>query len=240
MKEAVILAGGLGTRLRSVVSDLPKPMSPVGGKPFLYFLLKQLSLFGFSRAILSTGYRHEAVSGHFGASFEDMRLAYSVEDEPLGTGGAIAKAVRQTEASDILILNGDSVLLASLDCFRDFHLARSAPISMALKAEKDFDRYGAVTMHDDRIAGFEEKRRVAQGVFNAGMYWFNKSVLSGLLEIQPPFSLEREIFEKHAFPMSGHVFHDYFIDIGIPEDYDRAQSELSPLFEQYILRYGKS
>jgi len=239
MKEAIILAGGFGTRLRNVVQDIPKPMSPVAGKPFLQFLLKQLSLFGFSRVILSVGYRHETISNHFGASFENMQLYYCVEDSPLGTGGAIATAIQQTAANDVLVLNGDSILLSSPERFYDFHHTRNTPISMALKAETNFDRYGTVTLDGDRIVRFEEKRQVTEGVFNAGMYWLNKSVGDRLLELPAPFSFEKDIFEKHVFPISGCVFHDYFIDIGIPEDYARAQTELLPAFEQYIRLYAK-
>ena len=240
MSECIILAGGFGTRLRTVVQDIPKPMSPVAGKPFLHFLLKQLSLFGFSRVVLSVGYKHETISNHFGASFEKMQLDYCVEDSPLGTGGAIAKALQQTTADDVLVLNGDSILLASLKCFYDFHRNQNTPISLALKAETNFDRYGTVTLDGERIVCFEEKRPVSEGVINAGMYWLRKSVMDSLLELPAPFSLEKEIFEKHVFPLSGSVFHDYFIDIGIPEDYARAQTELLAVFEQYTNQYAKS
>ena len=241
MNEAIILAGGFGTRLRSVIQDIPKPMSPIAGRPFLEFLLKQLSLFGFSRVILSVGYRHETIINHFGESFENMQLDYCVEDSPLGTGGAIAKAMQQTTANDVLVLNGDSILLASPERFYDFHRSRNTPISIALKAETDFDRYGSVTLDGDRIVRFEEKKHVAEGVFNAGMYWLNISFCRELVCYVStlPFSLEKEIFEKHVFPLSGCVFHDYFIDIGIPEDYTRAQTELLPAFEQYTHRYAK-
>ena len=239
MKEAVILAGGFGTRLRSVIQDIPKPMSPVGGRPFLDFLLKQLSFSGFSRVILSVGYRHETISDHFGVSFENMQLDYCVEDVPLGTGGAVARAMQQTTANDVLVVNGDSILMASLERFRDFHRARNTPVSMALKAEKDFDRYGTVTLDGERIVRFEEKRHISEGVFNAGLYWLHASVGDRLLELPAPFSLEKEIFEKHVFPLSGCVFHDYFIDIGVPEDYTRAQTELSPAFEHYTRQYAK-
>jgi len=238
MRESIILAGGFGTRLRSVIQDLPKPMSPIAEKPFLEYLLKQLSLFGFSRVILSVGYRHETISNHFGAWFENMQLIYCVEDSPLGTGGAVAKAMQHTSANDVLVLNGDSVLLASLAYFYDFHRSQNTPVSMALKAETNFDRYGSVTLQGDRIVGFEEKKRLEQGVLNAGLYWLNRSVGDKLLELPSPFSLEKEVFEKHVFPISGCVFHDYFIDIGVPDDYARAQTELTPAFEQYTRHYG--
>ena len=240
MKEAIILAGGFGTRLRSVIQDIPKPMSPIEGKPFLKFLLKQLSLFGFSRAVLSVGYRHEVVSRHFGSSFGTMQVDYCVEDAPLGTGGAVAKAMRQTSADDVLVLNGDSILLASIDRFYDFHHAQGTPISIALKAEKNFDRYGSITLNGSKITGFEEKRHVDEGVFNAGMYWLHSSVKDFLSVLSVPFSLEKEIFEKQVFPLSGCVFHDYFIDIGIPEDYARAQTALLPAFESFFHHDAKS
>ncbi len=252
MKEAIILAGGFGTRLRSVIQDIPKPMSPIGGKPFLEFLLEQLLLSGFSRTVLSVGYKHEIISHHFGGSFGAMQLDYCVEDTPLGTGGAIAKALQQTTTDDVLVINGDSILLASLEQFYDFHRSQElyipanpgnpscVPISVALRAEKNFDRYGSVTLDGNRIVRFEEKKHVTEGVFNAGLYLINKSVKGYLSELPVPFSLEKEIFEKKVFPISGCVFHDYFIDIGIPEDYVRAQTELIPVFTQYANRYVQS
>ena len=233
MKEAIILAGGFGTRLKSVIQDIPKPMSPIGGKPFLEFLLKQLSLSGFSRTILSVGYKHEIISNHFGDSFEAMQLNYCVEDTPLGTGGAIVRAMQQTGSDDVLVLNGDSILLASLISFYDFHRAQESLITIALKAEKNFDRYGAVILDGNKVARFEEKQHVAEGVFSAGIYWFSPSVRDYLLRFPTPFSIEKEIFEKQIFPLSGCVFHDYFIDIGIPEDYARAQTGFITAFNQY-------
>ena len=239
MKEAIILAGGFGTRLRSVIQDIPKPASPVGGKPFLEFLLKQLSMSGFSRVVLSAGYKHEIITNSFGNSFEAMRLDYCIEETPLGTGGAVAKAMQQTVAGDVLVMNGDSILLASLEHFHIFHSAQGTPITVALKAETDFDRYGLVNLEGNRIIGFEEKRHGAEGVFNAGLYWLHASVKDFLSGLPAPFSLEKELFEKQIFPMSGCVFHDYFIDIGIPDDYIRAQHELLPIFEQYANSYAK-
>ena len=238
MKEAIILAGGFGTRLQGVVNNIPKPVSPVGGKPFLEYLLKQLSLFGFSRVIMSVGYRHEIISNRFGNSFGTMQLDYCVEDSPLGTGGAVAKAMQQTVANDVLVVNGDSILLASLKHFYDFHRSQNTPISMALKAETNFSRYGTVKIDGNRIVRFEEKKYVTEGLINAGLYFLHTSVKNTLKEFSPPFSIEKEIFEKHVFPLSGFVFHDYFIDIGVPEDYARAQCELLPAFEQYASRHA--
>jgi D-glycero-alpha-D-manno-heptose 1-phosphate guanylyltransferase len=239
MKEAIILAGGFGTRLRSVIHDIPKPMSLIGEKPFLEFLLKQLSLSGFTRVILSVGYRHEIIQQYFGHSFGAMQLDYCVEDTPLGTGGAIAKALQQTAANDVLVLNGDSILLASPERFYDFHCGQNTPVSVALKADANFCRYGAVTIEGNRIVRFEEKRHVTEGVFNAGVYLLNASVKDSLSNFTPPFSIEKEVFEKHVFPISGCVFHDFFIDIGVPEDYARAQNELLPAYEQYVNRFAK-
>ena len=117
MKEAVILAGGFGTRLKSVISDIPKPMSPISEIPFLEILLRQLLLFGFSKVVLSVGYKNEIISVYFGDSFGTMRLNYCIEDTPLGTGGAIAKSLQQTHSDEVLVMNGDSILLSSLDRF---------------------------------------------------------------------------------------------------------------------------
>lgn len=240
MKEAIVLAGGLGTRLCEIIKNIPKPMSPVGGKPFLEFLLKQLSLFGFSRVVMSVGYKHEMISNYFGNSFEAMQLDYCVEDTPSGTGGAVAQALQQTAANDVLVINGDSILLASLNCFYDFHCNQNTPVSIALKAGTDFSRYGKVTMYGSKIVSFEEKKYVNEGSFNAGLYFLHSSVKNRLSEFCSPFSLEKEIFEKHVFPLSGCVFYDYFIDIGVPEDYARAQTGLLPAYERYVSQFAKS
>jgi len=239
MKEAIILAGGFGTRLRSVIHDIPKPVSLIGKKPFLEFLLKQLAMSGYERVVLSVGYRHEIISNHFGSMFENMQLDYCVEDTPLGTGGAIAKALQQTVADDILVMNGDSILLASLEFFCDFHYHQHTPISIALKAETNFNRYGTVTMEGNRIVSFDEKKQVTDGFFNAGLYLLHSSVKDQLVKLPTPFSIEKEIFEKHVFPLSGCVFNDFFIDIGVPEDYARAQTKLLPAYEKYIKRITK-
>ena len=240
MKEAIILAGGFGTRLKSVIQEIPKPMASVNDAPFLEYLLKQLSLSGFSKVILSVGYKHEIISDYFGDSFESMHVDYCVEESPLGTGGAIALAMKQTAADNILVLNGDSILLASFDEFYNFHLTQKTPVSIALKAEKNFSRYGSVILDDHKIVRFEEKKHVAEGVFSTGIYWFSSSAKDYLLKLSTPFSVENEIFEKQIFHLSGCVFHDYFIDIGVPEDYLQAQTSLKPAFEQYIIRHAAS
>ncbi|MDR2039133.1 MAG: nucleotidyltransferase family protein [Bacteroidales bacterium] len=236
MKEAIILAGGFGTRLQSVISDVPKPMSPIGNQPFLEILLRQLSFYGFSKVILSVGYKHEVIRNYFGHRFSSMQIEYCIEDTPLGTGGAILRSMSMLTSDDVLVMNGDSIFLLPLDVFYHFYRSQQTPVSIALKAANDFDRYGAVILDGDKVIGFEEKKQVAHGVFNAGLYWLKSSVknkISALGE-QGAFSFEKEVLEKQRLPMSGCVFHDYFIDIGIPEDYQKAQEELTNVFEYYV------
>jgi D-glycero-alpha-D-manno-heptose 1-phosphate guanylyltransferase len=237
MKEAIILAGGFGSRLQGVVPDIPKPMAPVSGQPFIKILLQQLAFWGFSKVVLSVGYKYECIKNYFGDTFGTMRLDYCIEDVPLGTGGAVARSLQQTGSDDVLVVNGDSILLASLDDFLHFHRQQHSPASMALKAEKHFGRYGAVVLDGGRIVRFDEKQYVEEGVFNAGLYWLGASVRNYLCTLPAPFSLEKDVFEQQIFPLYGCVFHDYFIDIGIPEDYARAQTELPIVWEQYAAKY---
>jgi D-glycero-alpha-D-manno-heptose 1-phosphate guanylyltransferase len=237
MKEAIILAGGFGTRLQPVVSDVPKPMSPIGNRPFLEILLRQLFFYGFSKVILSVGYKYRIIRDYFGDRFFSMQLLYAIEDSPLGTGGAILRSMSMLTSEDVLIMNGDSIFLIPLDVFYRFYKRQQqTPVSVALKAEKHFDRYGAVLLDGEKITGFEEKKQVEQGVFNAGLYWIDASIKNELdmFKGSEAFSFEKEVLEKQFFPMSGCVFNDYFIDIGIPEDYRKARTELMNVFDHYV------
>ena len=229
---AIVLAGGLGTRLRSVISDLPKPMAPVCGQPFLHYLFLYLHRQGITDVILSVGYRHEAIKDFFGEKYNRINITYSVESEPLGTGGGIVQAMSLID-SDAFVLNGDTFFDIDMSQLLDFHHSSKADISLALKRMTDFDRYGTVEVGNcDRVLQFHEKQHRSEGLINGGVYVLNKDIfrkVEAIEEIELPqkFSFERDILEKHIIHMHYHAleFDNYFIDIGIPEDYQKAQED---------------
>jgi D-glycero-alpha-D-manno-heptose 1-phosphate guanylyltransferase len=226
-KEAVILAGGLGTRLRESVEDLPKSMAPVGGKPFITYILDQLCRYRYTKAIVAVGYRKEDIVSFFGNSYKDLELRYSEESEPLGTGGAMLKAAGLITTDSFLVLNGDTLFNIDLEAFRKSFKYSNASLSVALKPMKAFERYGSVTLQDDRIISFNEKRYCAEGLINGGIYILRKE---WIMNNSPgeKFSFEKDVMERRV-PVdiiSGYVSDAYFIDIGVPEDYERAGNEL--------------
>ena len=222
--EAIVLAGGLGTRLRSVITDLPKPMAPIGDKPFLRYILKYLQKNGITRIILSVGYKWKAIKEYLGDKFENIELIYSVEDEPLGTGGAIKKAMNQVKNSQVYIINGDTffdVDLKSLD------LKDKSKLILSLKHMTDFDRYGCVeTDEKGFVTTFAEKGYRKFGNINGGIYLMSKNIFNEF-DLEEKFSFEE--FMQNNFKqlnISTKVFDNYFVDIGIPEDYEKAQIDL--------------
>jgi D-glycero-alpha-D-manno-heptose 1-phosphate guanylyltransferase len=220
---AIVLAGGLGTRLRSVIRDLPKPMAPVNGKPFLHYIFQYLVKQQITEVVLSVGYRHETIKEFFGFEYMGIKIQYSVEEEPLGTGGGIKQAFDLLNGP-AYVLNGDTYFDIDLDSLQQFYLQTNSSIAIALKQMKNFDRYGTVQLNaENRITKFEEKRFLPEGLINGGIYFFNKDLFS-FVDVGQKFSFERDILEKHAgvLRFSGKVFDGYFIDIGIPEDYNKA------------------
>jgi D-glycero-alpha-D-manno-heptose 1-phosphate guanylyltransferase len=228
--EAIILAGGFGTRLRHLIKDVPKPMATVNGLPFLQFLLKKLQKFGIEHIILSTGYLHEKIETCFGHSFENLDIAYSQEFEPLGTGGAIQLALTQIQTEHILVLNGDTLFDIDLECFTRFYQEKNSCLAVALRKVKDVNRYGSVEINaENKIIGFAEKNKLqGKGLINGGIYLLNKSLFNSQKE-KKAYSFEKDILEKQYRTNNffGLPFDNYFIDIGVPEDYNRAQNELS-------------
>lgn len=231
-KEAIVLAGGLGTRLQSVIPDLPKPMAPVGGRPFLAYVLRQLSEGGIRKAILSVGHKHETILTHFGHRFGPLVLDYSIESEPLGTGGAIVLALDHVDEEHVWVVNGDTFFDVDFGHLFDRHVSAGADLSMALKPMKQFDRYGCVTVdRSGRILGFTEKQYREEGLINGGVYVMRKSALTPA-EFPAKFSFEKDFLEMNVSSMylQGMPFEGYFIDIGIPEDYQKASVELEKRF----------
>ena len=222
--EAIVLAGGLGTRLRQVVQDLPKPLAPVAGRPFLAIVLDHLSRQGFRSVVLSVGYRHEQVRAAFGNAFAGISLRYAVEEKPLGTGGAIRLAARQCEGSEIFVMNGDTYLEVEFGAMRQAHRAARARLSVCIVQVPDVARYGAVVVEGDRIAGFAASGSAGPGRINAGVYLMARDLLEGMV-LPEAFSFERDVLGPKLDELRPVAFaaRGMFIDIGIPADYARAQ-----------------
>lgn len=229
--DAIILAGGLGTRLRSVISDIPKCMAPVAGKPFLSYLLTYLSKYKINRVILSVGYLREVIFDWMknkGADYP-FEIEYAIEEEPLGTGGGIRLALQKAQSSQVAILNGDTFFDVDLDALLMNHIKAKRPISLALKPMRNFDRYGSVELCDihNEIVEFKEKSFCKEGLINGGLYVMDRD--TDVFDALPPkFSFETEVLQPQCLKqcLSGFVFEGYFIDIGIPSDYQRVQTEL--------------
>ncbi len=228
--QAIVLAGGLGTRIRGAIShDIPKPMAPVAGKPFLEYLLNYLSQNKIEHVTLSVGYKHESISNHFGTHFGGMDLLYAVEEEPLGTGGAIRLAMHMMpdNGDQVLLLNGDTLFPVEIKKLLSFHSQANAGITLALKHLSDCSRYGSVGLSEGgEITAFREKQSQSQGLINGGVYIINKSIITEA-DLPAKFSFENFLAEKLGdLDMYGMRFDQYFRDIGIPEDYHIIQDEI--------------
>lgn len=230
IKEAIILAGGFGTRLRKVINDIPKPMAPINGEPFLSFVFDYLHKFGIEHIILSVGYKHEIISEFYGKKYKDIKLSYAVEDEPLGTGGAIKFAMNFAKSNEVFVLNGDTLFNINLNLFFKKHTENQADLSMALRSIDEVERYGTViTNKENRIISFTEKGiEKGQGTINGGVYIIPIDFFKKIANFTTRFSMETDVFEKYYKEnyFQGVVFNSYFIDIGIPDDYSKAQTEL--------------
>jgi D-glycero-alpha-D-manno-heptose 1-phosphate guanylyltransferase len=270
--EAIVLAGGLGTRLAARLDGVPKPMAPVAGRPFLEILLTQLQRSGCARVVLSVGHLHAVIENHFGAEFRDVRIDYAIERAPLGTGGALRVALPAMTEKSVLVLNGDTFLDADYPAMLLFHeIARAAgrnfgpgantigsaeplgpevgpsyfagsgtppaepssnpSITIAVAHCADTARYGGVVIENGRITGFQEKGRSGLGWINAGAYVIDKDI-EWPAHLPDKFSFETDFLAQEvahvtpaAFKVSG-----FFLDIGVPEDLDRAQTELAKFF----------
>lgn len=231
MPSAVILAGGLGTRLRSVVADLPKPMAPVGGRPFLEYQLDYWISQGISRFVLSVGYRHEAITRHFGPRYKGIQLDYAIEEQPLGTGGGLLLAVEKLDQGQpFLLLNGDTYFESDWTVLDAFAVEHDADWCFSLFRTSEKGRYMGIEMSDQgRIislkSGLEQGPRLANG----GVYWVHPRALTGVGRLDEKLSLEDDLFPRAlaaGHRLLGIEFCGTFIDIGVPDDYHRAPSLL--------------
>ena len=224
--EAIILVGGRGTRLRAVVSDVPKPLAPVAGRPFLAWLLDSLGSRGIGRVILATGHMSEKIRAFVGDDWHGISIDYSHEEVPLGTGGALRKAATLLKGDSVHVLNGDTFLDYSPAGLAQATRAANAAIGIALAAVDDVARYGAVEMLHGKVAAFHEKGASGPGLINAGSYFLDASALVLLKAAPTVFSFESELLVPLARQgcVAGFAETSAFIDIGVPEDYQRAQA----------------
>ncbi len=224
--EAIVLAGGFGTRLRSVVSSVPKPMAPVGGRPFLELLLASLKAKGVTRVILSVGHMSDVIISYFQKNTLGMDLVFEVERSPLGTGGAIAAALKRVHADFVLVFNGDTYLDLDITAVCSMWPGDRTPI-VVVRAVSDTERFGRLNVANGRITKFMGGGIEGAGMINAGCYLVPTNVFMGenmpeLFSFEQDFLYTRPPSSLRAFVASGQ-----FIDIGVPDDYARAQRELT-------------
>lgn len=224
--DALILAGGFGTRLAATVPGVPKPMAPVCGRPFLELLLGALHSKGVQRAVLSLGYKAQMIVQHFGSQFQGMALVHEVEEEPLGTGGAIRRALPLTHGDAALVVNGDTLLDLELDTLRA-QWAQHRAITLVGCHVGDTSRYGRLAIEGERLIGFTEKGVAGPGWINSGHYMLPRGLLDEP-SLPRSFSFEADFLVPRLDALGVRPFlsRGSFIDIGIPEDYERAQTEL--------------
>lgn len=229
--RAFVLCGGLGTRLRSVLSDRPKSMALIGDVPFLQLLLQKLKGEGIREVILGTGYRADQIEDFFGTGENvGVRLRYSREEKPLGTGGAL-KLAEKLLSDPVVVLNGDSHVEWNLAEMEDIFRQKDADIVMVLQEVSDVSRYGSVALDpQQRVAEFVEKgSRSGPGLINAGIYLLRKEIVRDLAP-GTAVSLERDVFPGFlGRKFYGVISRGVFIDIGIPADLERAQTVLRML-----------
>jgi len=226
--DVVILCGGLGVRFQSVISDRPKPMAEINGKPFLDILIDYTGAFGFRRFILCAGYKAEVVQAYYKNRKSEREIIVSKEDTPLGTGGAVRNAETLIHSGTFLVMNGDSFCPLDLRGFVTFHAGKKALVSIALVIAEANGEYGEITLGaSQRIKKFDEKvKGRKKGLINAGIYIFDAAVLS-MLPRGKKFSLEYELFPKIVDKeVYGYATDKPLIDIGTPERFRSAGQAL--------------
>jgi Nucleoside-diphosphate-sugar pyrophosphorylase involved in lipopolysaccharide biosynthesis/translation initiation factor 2B, gamma/epsilon subunits (eIF-2Bgamma/eIF-2Bepsilon) len=225
--EAIILAGGFGTRLSHIIKDIPKPMAFVCKKPFLLYVINDLIKKGIKKIIIAVGYKKEIIKNYFGYEYNNCQIIYSEENEPLFTGGAIKKALGYCKTKNIFVVNGDTFFDVDLKKMFEFHLKKNSYITIACKKMFDFDRYGTVKIENGYIKEFKEKSLTKEGYINGGIYVINRECFNYISEKKFSFEtdfLEREIKNKSIYSF---LSDGYFIDIGIAQDYYKAQEDFA-------------
>lgn len=226
--EVIILAGGFGTRLQSVVKDVPKPMADINGTPFLSFIMDYLIGQNVNKVLLSVGYKYEAIMTYFGSKYKNIDIQYIIEDKPIGTGGAIKKACQCTEGDDVIVLNGDTFFCLDLNKMLRFHYEQGADITIAIKPMKNVERYNTLILDKNKVIEFQDKMFREFGYINGGVYIISKKIFEPFQEGKEFFSFEIDFLKKKCLCLNFFAFisNSYFIDIGIPEDYKKAVKEL--------------
>lgn len=245
--QAIILAGGFGTRLQAVVKDVPKPMADISSKPFLVYLLQHLKSCGITKVVISVGYLQEKIIEYFGNSYLDLEISYAKEDKPLGTGGAIVNSLKFIDKNQpCFVINGDSFLLIDYKKFFEFYQKKKSQLAIVLRKMNDCSRYGNVVFNDEYlITSFEEKsEQKKSGFINGGIYLFDPKIFEKF-PLPEKFSFEVDFLMKYLYEIQPQAFitDEYFIDIGIPADYQKAQDELPTLdkfFSNKNLRKNKA
>lgn len=241
LPAAVVLAGGLGTRLRAAYAAGPKSMAPVGGRPFLDYLLRWLRSEGVKEVIFCVGYKRTHIQRYVGKGHKwGLRVAYSIEKKLLGTGGAVKNAEPLIPGKSLLLINGDTFVDLNLKELVKFHRNRRALATMAVVKVADDQRYGSLRVDDEsKITAFLEKgardpsNNLEEGtrLINAGVYVFEKRLLNRI-RAGKPMSLEKNVFPRLVTneKVYGFIRDTYFMDIGVPDDFRRAQNELPERF----------
>lgn len=228
LNTAIILAGGRGQRLQPKVPHLPKPMAPVGGRPFLEYILDRLVDTGVTDIVLSVGYRAEMIQEYFGNSYRSVTLRYSLEKFSLGTGGAIVLGMKKAKLSPVLVLNGDTLVEVGYRDLIAWSGTLVSSVGVVLCQVPNVARYGSVVLSGDRVVEFKEKGKNGPGLVNAGIYVIHPAVFS-LYELKESFSFETDFLQRYCSELRPQAFvtDGYFIDIGTPEDYERAQRDIA-------------
>lgn len=227
--QAILLAGGLGTRLRSVVNDRPKPMALIGDKPFMEYVVHELSRYGIDEIIFAVGYKGSMVEEYFGdGSRFGVKVSYAYEEELLGTAGAIKNAGRFVTEDTFFVLNADTFYQMDYGRLLRVKAENRLEMALVLREVPDISRYGAAVLDGAMLAGFNEKTAEKRpGTINGGVYLMNRELLSEIPEGK--ISLENEMIPKwmaEGKRLGGFVNDGYFIDIGIPEDYFKFQADV--------------
>ncbi len=226
LPTCVILAGGRGTRLSTVVSDVPKPMAPIDGRPFLARMIEYLEARGFARVVLSVGFKHQMIVDYFGTRHGSIRVEYSIEHEPLGTGGAILQALQEVEGYPVFIMNGDSFIDVEHRRMLEQHEKEESLLTIAVKQVVDVGRSGRLELNGTSVRRFNDVS-AGPGHINTGVYLASTDLSHRLSDEGKKFSFEATLRHRAAeLPISAYKSDGYFIDIGIPADFERAQREL--------------
>lgn len=226
--EVIILAGGLGTRLANIVNDVPKPMAPIANKPFLEILLDYLCANNITKVIFATAYKSEVIQKHFKEKYKNIDLSYAVANEPLGSGGQAKDGLKISTHEDVIIMNGDTFFEINLNKMMDFHKKNKSDFTMAVRKSENIKNSGSIYYNNEKqIISFKEKKDVGAGLINGGIYIVKKNIFYNINKIK--FSLEHDFLEKNInnYKIMAYESNEYFIDIGTPEDYYKANNHFS-------------